>query len=66
MVETDLIEVPQESVDGVEAGGVDTSLTVGEADDERTSRRFWRLKLLWDSGGDKIDKSSMLFMVFRR
>ena len=37
MVETDPIDVPQESVDGVETDGVDTSITEDEADDERTS-----------------------------
>ena len=66
MVETDPIEVPQESVDGVETDDADTSVTEDEADDERSSWRCWRPKLLWDSGGDKIDKFSTLFMVLRR
>lgn len=35
-VEADPMEVPQESVDGVETDGVDTSMTEGGADDERT------------------------------
>ena len=64
IVEMDPMEVPQERVDGVEI--VDTSLTEDDADDERTSWRCWRPKLLWDSGGDRIDKSSTLFMVLRR
>lgn len=37
MVEADTMEVPQESVDGVETDGVDTSMTDDDADDERTS-----------------------------
>jgi len=37
MVETDPIEVPHESVDGVETDGVDTSTTEDDADDERIS-----------------------------
>jgi hypothetical protein len=39
-VETDPIEVPQESVDGVETDGVDKSVIEDDADDERTSWRF--------------------------
>lgn len=37
IVETDPLEVPHDSVDGVETDGVDTSITEDEADDERTS-----------------------------
>jgi hypothetical protein len=35
IVEADPIEVPHESVDGVETDGVDTSMAEDEADDER-------------------------------